>query len=272
MRVRLKEGRYIWETSESETVDLAALPPNLFLKFGLHVPITEEGILAFAQEFSLLNGETASDVSIKMFEELGEEAQKHLMTLVDLGFKTLKELKAQRIESQGESFKVWRKEIMQMRHAIKLWDVLQPYGSDQKKFISWSDGRFRIKDSEGRERTWRLTQNRNKRPSDAEFVRALELYLRGLIEYKLEGRVRAAYPSSSMKLEIEPTGLVGALWLQLARAVEGKIYFSKCVICGDIFTTNRRHTETCPQKDKPACRKEKKPERQATEASAKACR
>ena len=205
------------------------LPPKLFLDFATRTPITEEVLLAFAERYGPLLGDTYSQLWI--VNEQGEFESPY---------------------SIAESFDVWEYEIKHMRLAVGLREVLQFNGLGIEKYVERLDDHFLLKDPYYG-MVPQDTASAPVPPVKDDLIQVAKRWLMGIIQSHLRNRVTAAYLHQKFKLEMKAPGLIGALWLQLARAVDEKAYFKKCVICGEYFKTNRPDPET----DKPKCRKEK---------------
>ena len=70
-------------------------------------------------------------------------------------------------------------------------------------------------------------------------------YVQSTINEKLEGRASPQLlwdvKRERLGLYIVPDGLIGALWLQFARAVERDSRFRQCAECGDLVRARARH-------------------------------
>ena len=208
-------------------IDLDGLPPNLYMRFQ-DMTITEEAILAFAERYDSLGGDTQSFV------------------------------RSPNVSESAESFDVWEDEIGRMREVVSMLEKLEDGGFGLEEHFRWADGGYFSSDRYGT-----ISFPRPDPESSPHRNTSLLIYLangrvKRIIESHLHNRVRVGYPPGhGFKLEPKATGLIGALWLQLAQDIERKAHFKKCVICKKPVVSNHRDTDMCVGKEGAKCRKEK---------------
>lgn len=85
-----------------------------------------------------------------------------------------------------------------------------------------------------------------------DMIQAARFLLQKLVNEALSRHVtsRMLFSGSSLRLYTTPSGLVGALWLQLAQAIDGDATFSRCSVCADWFRPSRSDQKFCS----PACK------------------
>jgi hypothetical protein len=212
---------------------LAAFP-GLFRVFADNKP-DRDGIKAFADRFGPLGGDLAQQ--IPLYDHPNAKG-------VPLG--------------TGEPLAAWSTEILMMRFAIDMWEAAR--GGDVgrlERVISWTeDGsgvqilshpelpKAQLPEAPARvERAWiagtHLGDGVLGRFVPGDLVKPALHYVQSTINKKLEGRAspRLLWNANRERLGlyIVPAGLVGALWLQFARAVERDSQFRQCAECGIWF-------------------------------------
>jgi hypothetical protein len=158
----------------------------------------------------------------------------------------------------GEPLGAWSDEILTMRYAIDIWEAARNGDvATLERVIHWKpDGsgveiaghpgvpRGQLPEAPARvERAWiagtHLGDDVLGRFVPGDLVKPALHYLQSKINEKLEGRAspRLLWDANRERLGlyIMPAGLVGALWLQFARAVERDSQFRQCAECGIWF-------------------------------------
>jgi hypothetical protein len=140
-----------------------------------------------------------------------------------------------------EPHAVWENEIWDMFRAVQLWEMVRSSNVPSlSKLITWKDGRCTYK----HKRPWSSYANdKSFDPDDGPFreddllMPAQAIYQRVANE-KLERHVspqlRFEPRTGKPAIQIIPRNLLGALWLQFVRAVEGNYHYERC-ICGTLF-------------------------------------
>lgn len=210
--------------------------PGLFRSFAELRP-DEESILQFSGRHGWLG--VAQDVEIPSGDEESVE--------VEFG--------------KGERFELWKNEILGMQHAVRVWEALQVLAVDDLQ--SW----FRVEDVFGALRAtyvareavprnvfshemtpegpvaefqWYLSHSEVRRISTDPGTVALS-FLRTMVEARLREQVgaRIVYTEVSeggpLTVGLFPRSLLGALWLQCARAIESNKSFGRCRGCHGWF-------------------------------------
>jgi hypothetical protein len=212
---------------------LAAFP-GLFRVFADAEP-SRKGVKAFADRFGLLGGNLAEQIPLN---------DQRNARGVPLG--------------TGESLAAWRDEILMMRLAIDVWEAAR-HGDVERleRVIFWKEdgsgveilshpdlAHGQVPDPPARvERALiagtHLDEDVLGRFVRGDLVKPALHYVQSTINRQLEGRAspRLVWDANRERLGlyIVPDGLVGALWLQFARAVERDRQFRQCAECGIWF-------------------------------------
>jgi hypothetical protein len=217
-------------TIRAPYVPLAAFP-GLFRMLADTEP-SRDGIKAFADRFGPLGGDIAERILL-----CDPPNTKSVM----LG--------------TGEPLAAWSDEILTMRYAIDIWGAARTGDVARlERVIHWKP------DGSGVEIAGHPDVPRGQLPEAPAWVERTTIahtdfgdgvlerfvpgdlvqpalhYLQSKINEKLEGRAspRLLWDADRERLGlyIMPTGLVGALWLQFARAVERDSRFRRCAECG----------------------------------------
>jgi hypothetical protein len=158
----------------------------------------------------------------------------------------------------GERLGAWTKEILMMRLAIDLWEAARKGDVERlEQVIFWTEDGSAVEirshpdlpDGQSTEapahveRAWiadfRLGDVLGGRFQQGDLIKPALHYVQSTINEQLKGR---ASPNllwdgnrERLGLYIVPEGLIGALWLQFARAVERDSHFRRCAECGIWF-------------------------------------
>jgi hypothetical protein len=212
---------------------LAAFP-GLFRVFADTEP-SRDAIRAFANRFGPLGPDLAKTIPL---------ADQPKSTGIPLG--------------TGEPLAAWNDEILIMRFAIAIWEAARNGDvATLERVIHWQPDGSRVEIAghpgvpggqmpEPPARVERSTIAHThfgdgvlERFVPGDLVYPALHYLQSRINQKLEGRAspRLLWDSKHERLGlyIVPTGLIGALWLQFARAVERDSRFRQCAECGIWF-------------------------------------
>lgn len=239
--------------------------PSLFRTFA-DTPLTEESVLPFANRYGLLREGTSP-------------------ILMPDG-KTI---------AFGETLDQWVTEIRHMRLAIEIWDALRANDAHtlkQRLEVDVSDRKIRLtgKFSDGyidsygdqypeHEVDWDMPQD----PEVATFLtesvlgaphgnlaRAALFFLQEYTHQHMNGHIttRLLYTTGRdrLNLHVIPNNLLGALWLQFARSIDGDKEYRRCEACGTWFEVsldaNRKSAKYC----RSACRSKAYRDRKAQAA------
>ena len=199
--------------------------PALFLRFGELEP-TEEAILSFANQFGWLRGTDQA--------RLGTRAS------------------SQRIGVSGDGLDLWRLHIHWMREVQDLWKLIRSRNTAELgRRIQWDSDLVRYR-SESRHLNladrhsrsasvfldlWR--QNEIVRPAR----RALQILINEQISACVQGRLIWGDDRQELEFHVVPDSLLGALWLQMARAVANVKQYRDCPICGRTIEISRDKVE-----------------------------
>jgi hypothetical protein len=212
--------------------------PGLFREFADTDP-SQDGIVAFANRFGLLGGGVTQRVPLH-----NQSASKATPV------------------GNGEALHAWTDEILTMRLTAELWEAAR------KGDVGWLEQViFWEKDGSGVqllshpelpagelpepptlvERAWiagtHLGDDVLARFVPGDLVKPALHYVQSIINRQLQGRAspRLLWDGNRERLGlyIVPDGLIGALWLQFARAVERDSQFRRCAECGIWFELAR---------------------------------
>jgi hypothetical protein len=168
--------------------------------------------------------------------------------------------KGDEIIGDAEPFAQWAEEHLFIRRAVRLWTAIQSYSLGQqgelRALIKWQD-HHSVSYQDGGAKEWiatpdvysELIGDRLKFP-DIEMPAWYQL--QRVIDRKLK-QLRPApqllWDNGQLRLFVRPQSLIGAMWLQLALAVEGDRKYRTCVGCGRWFEIGggqkRADSETC---------------------------
>jgi hypothetical protein len=211
---------------------------SLFRTFGLSTEPTESDIRRFANEYGLLGG--------------SPELQ---LPPAPSGIYEFRDWRT------GETLESWALEIATMRRLIHLWEAAkESRTSDLKKAISWQHDAVYFVDHS----PLQLPASMRLKPVECECIAAAAhihedmfarlrqgdlfgpayFYLQTVINDKLgKHNVRPSLLWSStperLSLNIVPKNLIGCLWLQFAKAVEGGKTYRQCANCRAWFEIGR---------------------------------
>jgi hypothetical protein len=185
--------------------------------------------------------------------------------------------------TMGEQLMTWHDESYRMRVALEVWDALQADDLDTlQRWFTWgaaedfSEGTFTPDDPWGVDppmqfisdelakryaATTMIMQGRTD-PTDhwegwpSSPVHWALIHLREWVNRKLEThtsprlqRVLSSPDKAPMQLAIIPKNLLGGMWLQFARVIEGELRYERCAECGTWFRVkprgNRANTRFC---------------------------
>lgn len=197
--------------------------PGLFQIFAKTSP-APSSILGFANKFGFLTDQEDVELPFgQLFvpELFGDDMPVHAEPLV-----------------------MWLEEIVLMNEAIKLWQLARD--GDVKglsKFLRWSDGVLGYwSDNNGLEPEFALITNMQISLSRAlsfkegDVIEPAIFLAATIVNKSLESRVS---PNLEMtpddmtpRLVVRPLNLLGGMWLQLARAIDGEKEYRTCEHCG----------------------------------------
>ncbi len=218
---------------------------GLFRHFAASEP-NQESIREFANTYGLLGGDVSKGIIIPGKGSLQSSWQT---------FESHKEGSF----GTGETLDSWTKEIVAMRRALRFWDWVAT--KDKKKlsqYVKWSaPDVVHVEFPEGGYNVIAAPLSDSHRlklqhiPSQ-DVVQPALCYVQETTKKHLEGRVspRLLWDKdwSRLGLYFVPTSLIGALWLQFARAVDGNKKYGRCQECQtwfefspDVARTNRRY-------------------------------
>ena len=236
-------------------------PPQWWLVPGLggepYLPLHEE--LAAFQAFADLD--PTRDNVASFVRKFGVLLHKHSLLVPDVV--------SPQPAPHGEPLLFWEEETRAMRNAVDVFDALDKPRrlSEWIRLDSPTGDPHRVllfcRGEEGeRERFAEIASATSRtsllgyilgQPRDVALRRAGQFFVQQEINSRLE---ECAAPkllynpeSDQLELRITPTNLLGALWLQFARAVEASKTYRRCRVCTQWFEVSvegkRRHSKYC---------------------------
>jgi hypothetical protein len=156
-----------------------------------------------------------------------------------------------RILTHGEPFELWADEIQLMNGAVELWDQLQGRNiAWMKEVIRWirtqefdgveyrpgGDVRIRIASVHSLAALFKdLRQGELERPA----LYYLQHVVNERVEVHTSARLLWEQGRTRLRLRVTPHNLLGCLWLQLARAIDGDRRYQQCEACRGWFELGR---------------------------------
>lgn len=170
--------------------------------------------------------------------------------------------------SDGEPWSFWRTEITAMREAVRFWSLVQERDmAVLRRFIRWEEDHlvYRDPDRPGR---YVLIASPQYEPEILAECRKSDpgwpatIYVQRLINKHLVDRVSPRLlrkqKARRLGLYFAPRTLLGAMWLQLARAVDGNKEYRRCQRdgCEKLFEVSLDNTGSRADRrySSPACR------------------
>jgi hypothetical protein len=205
---------------------------GLFLTFAETQP-TPDGIKGFADKFGLLGGDFERRIVLYGQGNSGRG-------LVGIG------------EASGD----WEMEVLAMRQAVELWEAARRGEMEQlERHITWHEDGIAVRYDSHPDLKFDqlpdppLNVDRTTIAQEGDLVfghfargdlmgPALQ-YVQSTINRRLQGRAspRVLWKTATGQrtLTVVPDGLIGALWLQFARAFERNAECRRCAACGTWF-------------------------------------
>jgi hypothetical protein len=186
---------------------------GLFRRFA-ETPVTEEGIVAFANKYGALGGKPSLAVQVE-----GESAFRFV----------------------AESLQFWLHEIHQMKTVLHVWDSVRKTDRAQlSSFIVWNGGAvfFQLAGAVELIASEDLAYGRPDMFSRGDLVQpAMHLVQRRinaqLAEHAVTPNLLWDQKQGKLIIRMHPNSLIGALWLQFAKALEGEKQYRQCQYCRD---------------------------------------
>ena len=164
----------------------------------------------------------------------------------------------------GEPLLLWEAETRGMRHAVEVFDALDepqilserisfdPPTGDSHRALVYRRGEI-VDDIASDQFRTSLLGYIVGQPQDVALRRAGQFFVQQQINRRLEKhaapRLLFDPESDQLELRLMPTNLLGALWLQFARAVEASKAYRRCPVCTQWFEVSvegkRRHSTYC---------------------------
>lgn len=241
---------------------------------------TREGILKFANHYGSLGDGAQAPVIPAEYDKDSESVSRWLLRLDDSSNASL--------PRYAEPFGAWCHQILAMRRVVGLWDMIKRRNEgDLAKRVAWfrtSDGKVHVSyDSDCFDppellptpfRDYLMIASDEKNPELLERFQPNDLYgpawvyIERVINSNLARRASAQSKWDNPKndrlpFRIVPNGLLGALWLQLALAVDGDKDYRQCKQCLSWFEVSPAVGRTSKRYCGNACRIRAHRERQA---------
>ncbi len=224
---------------------------GLFREFAGTAP-TPEGVLAFANKYGLLGGRVAAEIEL--------------------------DRQAGRAAALGEPLSAWRDQIFFIREALRLWEDTRAGNVERlakvirKREVSGDEGvEYQAEEHPSNEvgfPCWYekiATRNVYSDILEAfppgDLIKPALYLVQRWVNRHLEGNVSPLMLWDKHRLRLQlyvvPHNLLGALWLQLARAIEGDKMYRQCGACmkwfelsPDTARTNRKFcSNACRSRD-----------------------
>jgi hypothetical protein len=233
---------------------------GLFRQF-VDTPSTQEGILQFANKYGLLGGEASVFVEILLSKTKVPVVE--FLSLVEGEGEQERRVGSVTV---GERLEVWQKAIIDMKRAVEVFDAIQRRDTQYlAQFIHWQDRdlvlyKRKIGDTTyhsiiGRRET---DPGRMNRFRYGDVLLPAQYFLQVFVNQHMEvnpSNARLLWDDMSHpSIFVCPHGLLAALWLQLALAIDGDRTYRSCRVCSKWFEvglTKRRDAKTCSD----SCRK-----------------
>ena len=211
---------------------------------------TEVGVLAFADQFGLLG---AGDAMIQV-----------------------QATPAGALVGTGETLAVWQRQIGRLRMVIELWEAAVAGDVERlAQHILWApDASWVAYDTHaasppesgprplgwGRETIWRLQIDgpAGEALKVGDLVRPAFMWVgqkvNEVLKEEVSPQLRWNADRTALSLQLVPRSLAGALWLQLASAIERGVLFRRCAECGTWFEVSPGVGRANKQFHSAACR------------------
>ena len=155
--------------------------------------------------------------------------------------------------TSSQSLSVWRREIVRMRHAVALWEAIKQGDSGfLSQHIQWDAPHNTARMNGFTYTVSTIFTMTFTLPSGMPEIDAMlnlgdpiwpaRLALREYVNYRLKELTLApeigwnyVHGKLHERIHFVPGDLVSALWLQLAKAIEGDLEYSQCDECGDWY-------------------------------------
>ena len=192
---------------------------TLHREFG-ETELTPEGVQSFANRFGELGGDITRTIPV--------EATKQGHRL-----------------GAGEDIGRWLAEMSAVADALGLWDAVREH--DQQTLsqrISWHDGYVVANWDDRRSVVVASTKHRPDifcQLKVGDLIEPGTLAVQQIVNARLWEKVRVApklvwnMDSHELEQQLVPVGLIGAIWLDFAMAIDGKTEYRRCIRCGKAF-------------------------------------
>jgi hypothetical protein len=154
-----------------------------------------------------------------------------------LGPGELLKLKSERTGVKGEPLAVWTTAIGSLRELLCIWELARK-GNQQAlaEWIRWEGGAAIYRSPHG---GWEIISSQNVhaellgRFTPGDLVQPALYFLQRAVNTELERHTtaRLLWDASKLVMRISAKSLIGAIWLQLARAIEGGRDHRQCQYC-----------------------------------------
>jgi len=203
---------------------------GLFMTFADLTP-EEDDILGFANKYGSLLAGYDPDTSIW----LPEGSQQYF-------------------PARGETQALWQREIQAMRLALNIWNALRSSSSELLASLFNTIATIAQDSQPGSLLAQWLAPGHHE--ADVAALQVLARLVEQHLQDHVASRMRPSEGPLSLKLSYAPRNLLGALWLQLAFAIDANKNFVACTYCGDHFelSDDRRSQRSAARYCGAACR------------------
>ena len=147
----------------------------------------------------------------------------------------------------AEPFESWRDNILNVREVLLIWDLARQENTRElRRYLRWKEGELLLRsDVHELEGEYTVIDNIHRPTeqrigfSQGDLLKPARYVAGTFVNTYLEGEVSPGLlwdrTDFSHHLTILPQSLVGALWLQFARAIDRDREYRACLNCGDWF-------------------------------------
>jgi len=252
---RVSEAGYDWIETKPVIPDPNSLESKSFLTddWGSKAPVTQRlyhPLTAHSGLCRTLADTTPDPAGIKQF------ADRFGPLLGGTGEAILLPQRLKNSLGHGEPLSVWHKAIFTLRQVIELWDMVKQSDLEGlRRHIVWRgnlvyyqshpdfspnklpDEPFLISNAWIASDRYRAELFQNMVPDDV--IRPAEAYIQKVINDNLTNatapRLLWNSDQTSLSIHLQPKNLLGAIWLQLAQAIERNCSFRRCDQCQTWF-------------------------------------
>jgi len=203
--------------------------PDLFLKFAASKP-TEEGVLTFANHYGLLKGD-------------------EVFATDQLNFGI-----------HGDRLDDWKNEMKRMHETVALWEMQKVGRAKLANVIRWREDRVSYRWTFG----GGTLASKEERPhwfkrwkhgeTQGPTLMLIQIEINGYLRDGVGAQIRWNAAGTGMDTYFVPKNLLGAMWLQFARALLWPKKYRPCQVCGDLMEISTDpHSQVAKRADALIC-------------------